>query len=157
MFTVFDAGRVLNRLQLDEGFSATPYQDTVGVWTIGYGTTKLYGDPVGPDTPPISPDDAKIVLKAGIFDALEDCQEIYGDTFGLLHVVHQEILLCLAYQLGRERLSGFVKMNEAIRAFDYAGWKRELRDSRLYAQTTKRVERYLEAIQTCKWPDLGGE
>lgn len=29
-----------------EGFRANAYQDTVGVWTIGYGTTRINGQPV---------------------------------------------------------------------------------------------------------------
>lgn len=29
-----------------EGFSPQAYQDSVGVWTIGYGTTRINGEPV---------------------------------------------------------------------------------------------------------------
>lgn len=33
-------------IQKEEGFSPTAYQDQAGVWTIGYGTTKINGVPV---------------------------------------------------------------------------------------------------------------
>lgn len=37
-----------------EGFEAKPYQDSVGVWTIGYGSTRTpSGQPVTADTPSI--------------------------------------------------------------------------------------------------------
>src|SRR5688500_17348778 len=36
-----------------EGFRSCPYRDSVGVWTIGYGTTSAER-PVGPNTPCIS-------------------------------------------------------------------------------------------------------
>ncbi len=31
-----------------EGFRSKAYQDTVGIWTIGYGTTRIDGKPVRP-------------------------------------------------------------------------------------------------------------
>jgi len=38
-----------------EGFSSTPYQDSGGVWTIGYGSTRdAIGAPVTAQTPPVS-------------------------------------------------------------------------------------------------------
>ncbi|MCF3948637.1 glycoside hydrolase family protein, partial [Acidiphilium iwatense] len=38
-----------------EGFSATPYQDPVGVWTIGFGSTRdAFDAPVCATTPPIT-------------------------------------------------------------------------------------------------------
>lgn len=43
-----------------EGFVARPYQDQVGVWTIGYGTT-FY-----PTGRPVKPDDAQIDEKTAL-------------------------------------------------------------------------------------------
>ena len=42
-----------------EGFRSAPYQDQKGVWTIGYGFTYMPdGSKVGPNTPPVSQQDA---------------------------------------------------------------------------------------------------
>lgn len=47
-----------------EGFSATPYQDTAGVWTIGYGSTRIAGEPVTPDMTAISEAQAMALMRA---------------------------------------------------------------------------------------------
>lgn len=150
---MFDAARLLHRLRLDEGFRADPYLCSAGVWTIGYGTTRLYGEPVTATTPRLAPEDALILLQADAFKAVEDCQVIYGEPFNGLDPVRQEVLICLAYQLGRGGLSRFTKMNEAIRVWDYRGWQRELKDSKVYRQATNRIDRYLAAIADARWPE----
>jgi lysozyme len=45
-----------------EGCILTPYQDVVGVWTIGWGETYIDGAPVSADTPPISQETADALL-----------------------------------------------------------------------------------------------
>lgn len=41
-----------------EGFESEVYQDGRGIWTIGYGSTRMPSGPVGPNTPKISIDQA---------------------------------------------------------------------------------------------------
>lgn len=48
-----------------EGFRSCPYQDSVGVWTIGYGTTSAER-PVGPGTPCISAQTALSYLRRSL-------------------------------------------------------------------------------------------
>jgi lysozyme len=46
-----------------EGFSAKPYRDPVGVWTIGYGSTRDFsGQPVTASTSPVTKDQAKALV-----------------------------------------------------------------------------------------------
>lgn len=49
-----------------EGFRAAPYQDAVGVWTIGYGTTWIDGKPVGPTTGPLDKATLSAMLSADV-------------------------------------------------------------------------------------------
>lgn len=50
-----------------EGFSAAPYQDPVGIWTYGYGSTfDLEGKRVTAATPAIARDEAKDLLRRGL-------------------------------------------------------------------------------------------
>jgi GH24 family phage-related lysozyme (muramidase) len=48
-----------------EGFRSAPYQDSAGVWTIGFGSTKG----VTKDTPPISMYDGELLLDRDLKDA----------------------------------------------------------------------------------------
>lgn len=41
-----------------EGYRAEPYLCSAGVWTIGWGTTRIAGTPVSASTPPCNPEQA---------------------------------------------------------------------------------------------------
>ena len=60
-----------------EGFFATPYDDNGGkpggTWTIGYGTIVDHdGDPVTPETPPITEAEAELLLRRDMDGAARD-------------------------------------------------------------------------------------
>ncbi len=60
----------LQLIQTFEGFSAEPYQDSVGVWTIGYGSTYTsMGEPVTANHSRITKEEATDLLLMGIGDA----------------------------------------------------------------------------------------
>ena len=57
-----------------EGFSATPYQDPVGVWTIGYGSTRdLDGSPVCAATLPITDTQGVALMRRDMMGAALEC------------------------------------------------------------------------------------
>lgn len=139
--------RILSQLMSDEGYRSMPYLCTAGVWTIGYGATSWNGVPVNVGTPRVSLSAAIIELKSNVLDCMEEATQLYS-TFDSYPARLQEILVMLVFQLGRTRLSKFVRMNEAIRSMDLRGWAREIEDSRLYRQATNRINRYLVTIKT---------
>ena len=54
-----------------EGLRLYPYQDSAGVWTIGYGSIRLAdGSPVTATTPPITADAADALLMAELTDKI---------------------------------------------------------------------------------------
>lgn len=63
-----------------EGFSAKPYQDQAGVWTIGFGETyDLSGQPITAHTPPVTEADARTHLAVLVGSYLEKVR-------GMVHV-----------------------------------------------------------------------
>jgi lysozyme len=55
-----------------ESYRARPYQDGGGVWTIGYGTTRIAGEPVSADTPAVSEAEARALMSADLAGAARD-------------------------------------------------------------------------------------
>lgn len=68
-----------NFIQKEEGFSPTAYQDQAGVWTIGYGTTKINGRPVQPNDTITEEEASKIALEQSINDYSTFADKL-GDT-----------------------------------------------------------------------------
>ena len=54
-----------------EKFVPTPYVDLAGVWTIGYGTTRINGKPVTKDTPPITEAQATAYLTEHLVSVMQ--------------------------------------------------------------------------------------
>jgi len=53
-----------------EGFSAVPYQDPAGVWTIGYGSTRdAQGQPITARTAPLTEPQAKVLVSRDLMAA----------------------------------------------------------------------------------------
>lgn len=59
-----------------EGFKATPYLDSAGVWTIGYGTTHIKGIPVSSDTPRVTPTQANALMSGELSSIYEEVVEL---------------------------------------------------------------------------------
>lgn len=141
--------RLEARVMKDEGFRAKAYQDTVGVWTIGYGSTRLIGKAVHPGDE-ITPGDAKRLLRSDLFASILAAELIF-DRFHEMSPVRQEILANMAYNLGLKGLSRFKKMIEAADELDYKEMAREMVDSKWYRQVGSRSQRLVAAMRTGDW------
>ena len=137
--------RLLDQLKHDEGFSYEPYKCTRGVFTIGYGTTRINDDVVTEYTPPIPETEASNLLKADAYEACIAAQGIFGD-FGYLTPLRQEVLVNMAYNLGASGLARFTKMNAAILDRDWKRAAAEMKDSKWYRQVGNRAVRLTEQM-----------
>ena len=80
-----------------EGFSSTPYQCSAGVWTVGYGTTRISGKPVNKYMEPISRQYAEELL----MDDLQEFQEAIDRLVRVpLEQNQYDALLSLVYNIG---------------------------------------------------------
>lgn len=101
-----------------EGFSATPYQDSAGVWTYLYGSTRdLDGNPVRPDTPPGDQTLGLALLARDLRSAIETIQ---SDVHVPLTDGEEEALADFIYNIGQGNFerSTLLRM---LNAGDYAG------------------------------------
>lgn len=127
-----------------------PYIDSVGVATIGYGTTRVLDKPVTLNDAAMTESVARQVLRQDLFTACKDAQALFS-RFNEMDDVRQEVLANLAYNLGKPRLSGFTKLIEAAEDLDYLNMAEEMRDSRWFKQVGQRGLRLYYAMQKGLW------
>lgn len=131
----------------DEGFRDRAYLDTSSppVPTIGYGTTNILGRPVQiGDT--ITPTHARRLLRADLYQALVDAQALF-ERFDEMSAVRQEILTMMAYNLGRTRLSRFVRLRAAADELRYDLMAEEMMNSMWFFQVGERSRRLVDAMR----------
>lgn len=115
------------RIKKNEGFRAKPYFDSLGLGTIGYGTTY------------ITEKEADCLLAnrlmncVALVEGYVENEEISVDDFRI------GILAEMAYQLGFAGLLKFKKMWAAIRNMDYGKAAAEMKDSLWFKQTPVRA------------------
>lgn len=139
--------RFERQIREDEGYRESPYLDTVGTPTIGYGCTAIFGMKVSMDMPPITKTIARELLRADVYGALVDAQAIFP-RFNELNSVRQEVLANMAYNLGRRRLSGFGRLKKAAQRLDYQAMADEMTDSKWFRQVGNRSKRLVEQMRT---------
>jgi lysozyme len=142
--------RLESRICLDEGFRAEPYLDTVNVPTIGYGTTRILGRPVQLTDSPIEEPIARQLLRQDLFVACMDAQSVIPH-FDRMNSVRQEVMVNMAYNIGKGRLAGFSKMLTAAQGMDYERMAVEMKDSKWYEQVGARAERLCNAMREGFW------
>ena len=142
--------RLYKQLKQDEGVKYEIYKDHLGYPTFGVGHLILesdpeYGQPVGTLI------DGERVMECFRYDcdiAVRECAILYGeDYFEDFPDEVQEILVNMMFNMGRPRLSGFKKMNAALKKEDWLEAAKEGRDSRWYNQVTMRAERLMTRLE----------
>ena len=129
--------RLETQIMQDEGFRSEVYRDGGGVWTIGYGTTRLFGIRVTEQTSDLLEPIAREILRADLFKALINAQAVINN-WSEQNSVRQEVLANMAYNLGRSGLAGFKKMILALEFNDHDHAAAEMKDSKWYRQVGDR-------------------
>lgn len=138
----------------DEGVVYELYRCSLGHLTGGIGhlitewDEEYYGMPVGTK---VSHEQVDAWFAVDINRTLQDCKEIFPD-FNDLPEEAQLVIANMCFQLGRPRLSNFVKFIAAVNDRDWVKAADEMEDSRWYKQTTARAERLIARIITLGVP-----
>ena len=122
-------------LKRHEGNRATPYIDSVGVQTIGYGHN-LHK--------PLSERARQVIFEDDLADAKNDCLHAFP-WFADLDEPRQWVLVNMCFNMGLTRLQGFYKFLNAVQSGDYQTAAIEMLDS-LWARQVKRRATELAAI-----------
>lgn len=141
---------IFNQLKYDEGVVFSIYNDHLGHPTFGVGhlvrrDDPEFGLPVGTV---VSEDRVWQSFEGDIEISISECKKLYGEhKFNSFPDEVQEILVNMMFNLGRSRLSQFVRMNAALNTRNWKDAAREGRDSRWYDQVTNRTERLMSRLE----------
>lgn len=141
--------RLEQRVMRDEGFRSTAYQDTVGVWTLGYGSTRMFGVPVK-ELDTCTTQHARVQLRADLYESIIDCHKLFPN-WDQLDDVRQEVLVNMRYNLGAAGLGNFRNMRSALTALNFKRAAEEMVDSKWYTQVGGRGQRLAAAMRTGQW------
>jgi lysozyme len=139
----FDLNDAMNRTKQFEGFRDTVYKDTQGHPTIGYGfklsefSNKLPRQ-VMTGKAKLDRRTADSLFAPRFNTAIADAKAFAGDAFNTLTPIQQRILVDMAYNLGKTRLSGFKGMRENIQSGNMVGAREEMKDSKWFGQVGNR-------------------
>lgn len=123
---------LIEHIKEEEGFRGTPYKDTLGYLTIGYGT-KL----------PLDEAEAELLLTHRLKKMQKQLHRRITELYGEVQLPDKvwEILYHMSYQLGVQGVMNFKKMLWAIVNGNYIEASREMLDSKWALQTPNRAER----------------
>ena len=136
-----------------EGYRDMAYDDTLGVSSIGYGSNltsphiQRYLQDLGYSVSDltnrrleIKEEDAEILLKRGMSQALKDAKE-FVNNWDQLDPIAKVILVDMSYNLGLTSLNKFKNFKAGLEALDYDTASKEMVDSSWYRQVGRRSKR----------------
>lgn len=129
--------RLLASIRRHEGWRDKAYQDSEGIWTIGYGTNlqELQIDkPLG---------ERWLVDK--VSEAYEHAQH-FPEYESLDTVARRNVFIEMIYNMGPSRVAGFKNMLAAIRESDWTGAAAAMLDSRWARQVGIRANRLADLM-----------
>ena len=143
-----DIEKLRDQLKRDEGCVKAVYLDHLNIpsCAIGHMITEWdeeYGKPVGT---PISDDRVNELFDQDVQVTIDECKVLFDD-FDDLPEEAKQVIANLMFNMGRPRLSKFVKFREAVRNRDWVESGRQLKDSRYYTQVTARADRLIKRLE----------
>ena len=139
--------RLREELKTDEGCKYEVYLDHLGLPTFGIGHLITDKDPehqMGMGTPV---DEIRVneAFEQDIRITLGECKKLFEDWDSLPEEVRL-ILANMMFNMGRPRLSGFKKLNAAIKDRNWSEAAIQMEDSRWHKQVTNRANRLIERM-----------
>ena len=142
-----DIDKLREELKEDEGCKNEIYLDHLGLPTFGIGHLvtewdQEYEKEVGTE---VSEDRVNNCFQVDIWGTINDCKVLYSNFDELPEEV-QLILANMMFNLGRPRLTNFVRMREAVNKGDWQEAKIQMLDSKWAKQVPNRASRLSERM-----------
>jgi|SRR5688572_32870923 len=137
--------QITQRLIDDEGEVLHAYQDHLGYLTIGVGI--LIDERKGGG---ITREESRYLLRNRIAQRAGECEQRF-DWWPTLDPVRQQVIVCMAFQLGVDGVAGFKRMIAALKLRDWSTAASEMEDSDWNTQTPERCKRMADIMETGVW------
>lgn len=128
----------------EESCVLSPYKDSLGFWTIGWGH---HDDTIRSDTPAWSQEHADEIFDEDFEDAHTTARRLCA-SFESLVGPRKGALTAMAFQLGYTSMSKFVPTLQLIDEDNFAGAAQHIRQSLWAKQTPARARRVAQRIET---------
>ncbi len=145
IMTDISTDQITRRLILDEDEVLHAYPDSEGYLTIGIG--RLVDPRKGGG---ISQDESRYLLRNDIHRRIAECEQRF-DWWAGLDPVRQQVIVCMAFQLGTEGVAKFRRMIAGLKIRDYITASIEMQDSTWHKQTPERCERMAKMMRSGVW------
>ena len=135
-------------LKIDEGVKYEIYLDHLGLPTCGIGHLIQSTDPEHGLEVGTKVDEERVneLFDEDIQVTIQECKYLYND-FDDLPEEAQRIIANMMFNLGRPRLSRFLKMKQHVDNRDFVSASEEMKNSKWYRQVTNRAQRLVDRMQ----------
>lgn len=133
--------KLVKMLKRHEGYRRLPYEDSVGVLTIGVGRSLEMG---------LSDDEVEYLLQNDIDRTIEELDRNF-EWFADLNDARQDAMIDIGFNLGLTRLLKFEKALKAMAEGDFELAALEFLDSRWAIQVKGRAQELAAMIQTGRY------
>ena len=134
-------------LKVDEGVKYEIYLDHLGLPTCGIGHLITDQDPEHGLEVGTKVDEERVneLFDKDIQVTIQECKYLYND-FDDLPEEAQRIIANMMFNLGRPRLSRFLKMKQHVDNRDFVSASEEMKNSKWYRQVTNRAQRLCDRM-----------
>ena len=140
--------KLREELKIDEGVKYEIYLDHLSLPTCGVGHLIKETDPEYDLEVGTKIDEERVneLFDEDIKITLQECTYLYDDFYDLPEEA-QLIIANMMFNLGRPRLSRFLKMKKHIDNRDFVSASEEMKNSKWYRQVTNRADRLVERMK----------
>ena len=140
--------KLREELKIDEGVKYEIYLDHLSLPTCGVGHLIKETDPEYDLEVGTKIDEERVneLFDEDIKVTLDECTYLYEDFYTLPEEA-QLIIANMMFNLGRPRLSRFLKMKKHIDNRDFVSASEEMKNSKWYRQVTNRADRLVQRMK----------